>query len=131
MSDIRTMNLEVGEVEEVYDDTVEAGKVVGQYPTAASVVPEGTKVNLQISKGPDPSTLKPQEVTRDITVNLPADAENIINVQILMDGDVVYAGDVDPAMESSVTFTVTTTGTRMFTVYVDGALYSTFTKEFV
>ena len=48
-----------------------------------------------------------------------------------MDGEVVYAGNVDPSMEASVTFTVTTTGTRLFTVYVDGALYSTFTKEFV
>ena len=130
MSDIRTMNLEVGEIEEVYDDTVEAGKVVGHYPTAATEVPEGSKVNLQISKGPDPSTL-PQEVTRDITVNLPSNASDIINVQILMDGEVVYAGNVDPSMEASVTFTVTTTGTRLFTVYVDGALYSTFTKEFV
>ena len=130
MSDIRTMNLEVGEVEEVYDDTVEAGRVVGQYPTAATEVAEGTKVNLQISKGPDPSTLKPQEVTKDITVSLP-DAADTINVQVLMDDELVYSGDVDTAMEASVTFTVTSTGTHMFTVYVDGALYSSFTKEFV
>ena len=54
---LNTYNLEPGDIDkEVYHDTVEAGRVIIQYPEAETMVPEGTKVNLQVSMGPDPST---------------------------------------------------------------------------
>lgn len=37
------MNLAVGKTDEVYSDTVEAGKVVGQYPAAYTQVTRAPK----------------------------------------------------------------------------------------
>lgn len=120
------MNL-VGDFKEVFSDTVPAGTVVDQYPAVSNVVAEGTKVNLQISKGPDPDA-QPKEVTKTITVDLPV-YDEVVNVQVLMDGELVYGSDVDTSMEI-VSFTVTASGTKTFSVYVNGSLDHTFKEEF-
>ena len=131
LSDIRTLNLEQGAVDEVYDDTVEAGKVVGQYPVPTTEVEEGTKVNLQVSKGPDPSSQQPQNVTKVVDIALP-DSGGPVNVQVMMDDQVVYAKDVDTAMELYVSVTVTAPAgeTKTLSVYFDGVLASSPTVEF-
>jgi len=50
---IEAKNLVVGNVTEDYSDTVESGKVISQSVTAKSSVPEGTSIDLVVSKGPD------------------------------------------------------------------------------
>lgn len=45
--------LEVGEIHETYDDYVPAGIVMGTDPAASEEVPEGSSVDLVISKGPE------------------------------------------------------------------------------
>ncbi len=50
---IEAKKLVVGTVTEDYSDTVEAGKVVSQDVSAKSEVPEGTTINLVVSKGPE------------------------------------------------------------------------------
>lgn len=129
-SDIAMMNLKVGRVDEVYSDTVEAGKVAGQYPAAAEEVPEGTEVNLQISKGPDPAN-QTQEVTKTVDITLP-DTGGVVNVQVMMDGAVIFSQDVDTAMELSVPVTVTAPAgeTKTLTVYFDGVQSDSFSVEF-
>lgn len=126
-SSIDFLNLEVGEVKELFSDTVPAGKVISQYPTATTVVEEGSKVNLQVSKGVDPETL-PKDVTKTIQIDLPPYEEKV-NVQVLMDGKLVYGEDVDTALES-VSFEITASGTKTFSVYVNGTLDHTFVEEF-
>ena len=130
-SDLRTSNLEVGETEEVYDDTVPAGQVVSHYPTYGTEVAEGTKVNLQISKGPDPSTQEPQMVTKEVSIPLP-DTGGVVNVTVMMDGTVVYTGDVDTAMETAVPVTVTAEegSSKTLFVYINGTQYGNYTVEF-
>jgi len=128
-SRITTMNLVVGNVTPVYSETVPVGKVVSHYPDATTTVKEGTRVNLEISKGPDPS-LPPPEVTRTVTVQMP-DAGKVVNVQVMMDGDLIHIENVDTAMTSAIEFEVTASGTKDLTVYIDGALYKTIKKEFV
>lgn len=127
-SKIKLMNLEVGTVTQVYSNTIQAGKVVSQYPVATTVVDEGTKVNLEISKGPDPST-QPKEVTLTIDIPLP-NTGAVVNVQVMMDGAVIYQENADTAMKSSVSFTVTASGTKTLSVYLDGVLTDTMVKEF-
>lgn len=129
-SNIRTMNLEVGEIEQVFDDTIAAGKVAGQYPAPLTEVPEGTRVNLQISKGPDPATL-PKEITKTIEISLP-DNGVVVNVQVLMDGQVILAKNVDTAMELSCSVTITAMeGERKtLVVYIDGVLTDSIPVEF-
>ena len=119
-SDIRLSNLTVGETEEVFDDTVPAGYVVGQYPAAGTTVDEGTTVNLQVSKGPDPDK-QPQEVEKTITVDLP-DGDEPVNVQAMMDGQVIFNETKDPTMDLSVDIPVKgkTGETKTVTIYFNG-----------
>ena len=119
-SDIRLSNLTVGETERVYDDTVPEGYVVGQYPAAGTEVPEGTTVNLQVSKGPDPDK-QPQEMEKTITVNLP-DSESPVNVQAMVDGQVIFSETKDPTMDLSVDIPVKGKAgeTKTVTIYFDG-----------
>ena len=125
-SDLNTMNLTVGKTDEVYSDTVEAGKVVGQYPAAYTQVDAGTKVNLQISKGPDPASA-PKEVTQNVDIDLPVSSQSV-SVQVIMDGQVIFDESVDAAMNTSVSVPVTGTAgeTKTLTVYFDGVRSSTF-----
>ncbi|MEI3141478.1 MAG: PASTA domain-containing protein [Lawsonibacter sp.] len=97
-SDLNTMNLAVGKTDEVYSDTVQAGKVVGQYPAAYTQVEAGTKVNLQISKGPDPASA-PKEVTKNVDIDLPVSSQSV-SVQVIMDGEVIFDESVDAAMNT-------------------------------
>lgn len=46
---------EVGTVKEQYDSTVDEGKVIDQDPDSGKEAAEGTRINLVISKGPEPA----------------------------------------------------------------------------
>ncbi len=123
---LNTYNLEPGDIDkEVYHDTVEAGRVIIQYPEAETMVPEGTKVNLQVSMGPDPSTQqppnKPEEVNLTFPVQLPATGE-IVNVRATLDGEEVYNQDVDTAMEAAVDIPLSGTGTKHLVVYINDSI---------
>ena len=123
---LNTYNLEPGDIDkEVYHDTVEAGRVIIQYPEAETMVPEGTKVNLQVSMGPDPSTQQspnePEEVNLTFPVQLPATGE-IVNVRATLDGEEVYNQDVDTAMEAAVDIPLSGTGTKHLVVYINDSI---------
>ena len=129
LSQIALQNLEQGEIIPVYSDTVEAGKVVDQYPAANTEVSEGDKVNLNVSQGPDPAT-QPKEVT--VTVDIPNIPDNgdVVNVTVMMDGNVLYENDIDTAMDLpnvSVPVTGTVGETKTLTVYINGVLRDTLT----
>ena len=120
-STIDTYNLTHGSENEVFDDTIEAGHVVSQYPVAGAEVSEGSQVNLLISKGPDPNAQQePVEATRTIYIDLPLDADGILNLRVLMDGEEIYNQDVDASMQTSVPVTVTGSGVKFLTVYING-----------
>ena len=123
---LNTYNLEPGDIDkEVYHDTVEAGRVIIQYPEAETMVPEGTKVNLQVSMGPDPSTQQspnePEEVNLTFPGQLPATGE-IVNVRATLDGEEVYNQDVDTAMEAAVDIPLSGTGTKHLVVYINDSI---------
>jgi serine/threonine-protein kinase len=134
-SDIRTMNLTVGKVDPVYDDEVEAGKVISQYPLAGTQVDEGTEVNLQVSLGPDPSKQVPQDVTKTITITLPdnEDAENSeVNLVVMMDGSVVWNKNYDTSMDlvAQVELTAPAGSTKSISYYFNGVLADAFDQTF-
>lgn len=72
-------NLVLGEVKQESSETVEAGKVISQNPSARSKVTEGTKVNLVVSSGSNSITVP------DLRNMTPAEAE-----QALADLKLVY-----------------------------------------
>ena len=123
-STIRTHNLGDGRVEEVYDAEVPAGQVVSQYPTEGTQVTVGTAVNLQISLGPDPNATQPEpeptEVTRDVYIDLPDDAEGLLNLRVTQDGREIFSETVNANMQTSVPVTVTGTGTITLDYYFNG-----------
>lgn len=52
---IKEAGLEVGTIDQSYNDDVDEGKVAEQTPNGNTKKAKGTKVNLVISKGPKPS----------------------------------------------------------------------------
>lgn len=130
-------NLTVGQFLPQYDETVEEGKVVSQYPIAGAQVTEGTEVNVIISKGPDPANKppeppEPQEVTKTVTVSLEG-FEGSVAVRLLMDGAEVGSAVADATMDTSVEVQVRGTtglGLRELAVYINGVASGTIPINF-
>ena len=136
--------LTAGRFEPQYDDTVEEGKVVSQYPLKDTKVKKGATVNVIISKGPDPATQTPDPgtdpdpgndpslVTRVISVSLSGHS-GTVNVRVLMDGSQVYSQDWDANMNMAVDVPIRgkpEMGTKELAIYIDGVLSHTDTVDF-
>ena len=128
-SKLALYNLTRGSVTPAFSSTVEAGKVIDQYPAAASEVEEGSAVNLIVSQGPDPSAEAPSQVTKTVTVPLPA-TDGEIYVSITLDGEIVYENTVDTAMNASISLDLTGSGSKTLQMYCDGSLYHETPVEF-
>lgn len=133
-SDITTRKLKMGTIDKMYHDTIPAGQVIYQYPAAGSKVEEGTKINLQVSKGPDPSTLpppEPEKITKEVEIPLPTDGETC-KVSVMMDGAVILEKEYDTAMDSSAKVSVTAPAgsTKTILYFFNGILSGQITQEF-
>ena len=116
------LGLEV-EVHEEASDTVEAGLVIRQNPTATTQVPAGSTVELWVSTGPE-SSGNEEEL---LIIPLPVDKETA-EVQIVVDGTIVFNESVD-CKQGNVPYTLTGTGTVSVEVYVDGVMDVNNTRE--
>lgn len=112
------LGLEV-EVYEEANDTVEAGLVIRQNPTATTQVPAGSTVELWVSTGPESGGNEGQEEEL-LIIPLPADKETA-EVQIVVDGTIVFNESVD-CKQGNLPYTLTGTGTVSVEVYVDGVM---------
>ncbi len=121
---ITLQNLSLGPVTFEYSDSIPAGNVISQNPAAYTTVAEGTSVSLVVSLGVEIVEPEIVDTTQMVTVDMPV-GDATIYVQVTMDGNSVYAGDVDTSMTSSITFPVTGSGTKALSVYFDGVLHST------
>ena len=65
-------NFKIGKTTESYSSSVEAGKVMDQDPRASRQMPEGTSINIVISKGEEP---KEQVSVPDLTNKTPKEAQ--------------------------------------------------------
>ena len=138
-SKILMRHLEIGDISEEYSSTIPKGTVLDQYPEAGTQVSEGIKVNLHISLGPDPSTLpvpepdpEPEENpdgSKTVSIPLPA-GDGMIHLRVEMDGEDIFNGEVDAAMNTSQMLTVFGSGTKKLYIYYDGALSRTMDVEF-
>ena len=145
-----------GRTEHEYDDTVEEGKVISQYPVAGTKVDPGTNVNLIISLGPDPSTQTPDPppvvdpdpgnqnnpdpgtttdptpVTKHVNVSL-VGYEGEVTIRLLLDGVEVGSATADATMDTAVDVPVqgkTGMGTREVAVYINGVAIGTIPVNF-
>ena len=111
-------NLVIGEVFEVWSNEFEAGIVIDQSITAYTEVPQGTSINLQVSKGADPSAQPPKDISKSFSVPVPGDAASV-KVTIKDGTSVVLERTVDTSLEAAVTCTVTGTGIKNYDIYFD------------
>ncbi|MEY8402328.1 Stk1 family PASTA domain-containing Ser/Thr kinase [Oscillospiraceae bacterium 44-34] len=141
LTEIDNCNLAQGNVEqEAYDDEIEEGKVISQYPLEGTDVTEGTEVNLVISKGPDPATLppdpppveEPTPVTKMVNVSLEG-YEGSVTIRLLLDGVEVGSATADATMDTAVDVAVqgmTGMGTKEVAIYINGVASGTKTVDF-
>ena len=138
-SKILMRHLEIGDISEEYSATIPKGTVMDQYPEAGTQVSEGIKVNLHISLGPDPSTLpapepdpepeENQDGSKTVSIPLPPE-DGMIHLRVEMDGEAVFDGEVDAAMNAYQMLTLFGSGSKKLYIYYDGALSRTIDVEF-
>ena len=142
VSKLTFQHLEIGDVTSEYHPTIPAGEVMDQYPTEGTQVSEGTKVNLQISLGPDPSTIPEPEpepaepvgpAAQVVTIPLPV-SDGMVRLTVRMDGEPILDAEMDAAMNDSVELTINPpasgVGERVLYVYYDNVLNRKITVEF-
>lgn len=98
----------VGDISYSYSSSVSEGLVMGQSPNANRPMTEGTKINIEISKGEEPAATVTVPDLRNMTA---AEAEDALAARNLIAkaGDSVYSSDVpagqvvsqDPAANST------------------------------
>ncbi len=121
-SKLELSNLEC-KVIETYSDTVPAGEVIDQNPQGGTEVDEGSTVNLEVSLGPDPSTI-PAEVSKVVVISMPQNLEpgELLHMTVTMNGETVLDKNIDTAMQMAVPVTVSGTGQTFLSVYFNGVL---------
>lgn len=122
-------NLVIDEVFHVWSSEYEAGVVVDQSVDAYTEVAQGTKINLQVSKGPDPSTVTPEEQTRVFQIVLPDEA-SVIHVEVRDGDNVILSRSADTTLDAALTCTVTGTGIKTYRIFFNGTLVRTETVDF-
>ncbi|MBE6956373.1 MAG: Stk1 family PASTA domain-containing Ser/Thr kinase [Ruminococcaceae bacterium] len=126
---IDLQNLKLGSVFQVWSSEYAAGVVVDQSIAAYTEVPQGTQINLQVSKGPDPSIQIPATKSKTISIDLPADSGQI-RVS-LKDGDtVIMERTVDTATNTTITFQVTGSGTKLYSIYFNDQFHASQSVDF-
>lgn len=150
-NDATEMGLTVTSMEEVYDDSVEAGKICWQSIDPTTKVEKGQTISFRVSKGPDPSSQPTTEPTPSptqstppteqpsqspsgsikslpINVNLPQDRETV-TVVVTVDGQEQYR-DTLPTVQQLVVVTLKGSGEQTVSIYFDGELSSTKSYNF-
>ena len=111
------LGLEV-EVYEEANDTVEAGLVIRQNPTATTQVPAGSTVELWVSTGPEESN--GEEGMEMIMIPLPDDRETV-TLQVLQDGNEILNETVNCAdYQYTFPLPVYGSGTSYVEILIDG-----------
>ena len=112
------LGLEV-EVHEEANDTVEAGLVIRQNPTATTQVPAGSTVELWVSTGPESGGNEDLQM-EPLIIALPTDRETA-EVQIVVNGVIEFNESV-PCRDGNYVYELYGTGTVSVEVYVDGVM---------
>ena len=123
-------------VQEEYSETVASGKVIRSNIVGGDRVDVTTTIILTISKGLEPTEppaasapTQPPEVTKFITIALPADKTEEYNLSIEFDEEMVVNVDVTPDT-ATYEFSLTGRGSGEFAIYIDGELLRTEKVDF-
>ena len=133
------------EIVQVWSSEYAAGVVVDQSIASFTEVPQGTKIKLQVSKGVDPATLKPEPepepqpepepepvpVPKTVSFRIALPDAPIMTFVVVKDGNTtVMEQSADCQLQRELSCTVTGTGTKNYDIYFDGSLVKTETVNF-
>ena len=150
-ADAEEMGLTVASMEEVYDASVEAGKICWQSIDPATQVEKGQTISFRVSKGPDSGAQPSEEPSQSpdpsqspagqpsqspsgqlntisYTVNLPQDREKVL-VVVTVDGQEQYRETLG-TVQQLVVINLKGSGEQTVSVYFDGELSSTRSYNF-
>ena len=140
------MGLVVSSMEEVYDASVPAGYVCWQSIDNKTQVEKGQTISFKVSKGPEPSTEPSTEPTPNqpdtsteptpggqlnaisYNIDLPRDRD-MVQVTVQVDGQTQYDKTLE-TVQQLVVVTLKGSGTQEISVYLDGQLSKTETRDF-
>lgn len=148
-SQMESLGLKVGNVEEFNNDLYAAGRVIWQSVPADTLVEPGTAIDFHVSKGPkstdDPTGTTTQEPTGDIPIpsgDVPATSSERtvlvdlsqysgnVRLRIMIGGNTVHDSTVDCSAVSSVSKAVYGTGVQEVFIYIDDVLVGYYELDF-
>ena len=112
---LEEMKLKIGDVKEEFSDQP-VGTILSQDPAAGTQVPEGTKINFVVSKGPEGGgTTTGIDI---VTIALPSDGRTTVKVTLMMNGAILAEESVDCA-QGSYSKEISGSGSGVVDVYID------------
>lgn len=81
---------------DVQESTVAEGTVIAQSPTAKTNLKKGSTVHLTVSAGhtatpaPEPATPAPVMKKKTLTITIPEDSEDTVNIKVVANGKEIY-----------------------------------------
>lgn len=148
-SQMDSMNLTVGKVDEFYNDQYAAGKVIWQSVAAGTPVEPGTVIDFHVSKGPVPGVDPEDPVDPQPTDDIPVPSEGVdlpttertvtvdlsaygsaVHLRIIVGDSMIHDSVVDSASVPTVTKTVYGSGVQEVFVYVNGRLVDNYDLDF-
>lgn len=148
-SQMDSMNLTVGKVDEFYNDQYATGKVIWQSVAAGTPVEPGTVIDFHVSKGPMPGVDPEDPVDPQPTEDIPVPSEGVdlpttertvtvdlsaygsaVHLRIIVGDSMIHDSVVDSASVPTVTKTVYGSGVQEVFVYVNGRLVDNYDLDF-
>ena len=151
-TEIEAAGLQWGTVTEQASDKPK-GVVISQSPSAGTKVEEGFRINVVLSSGVAPKeepeepieepgnetgnvgsetttgTVNSEMKTRYLSINLPQDGRESVNVSVKIGGQVIHEQNYD-TVSGVADIRLTSRGTKNVEVYIDGALSDSITLDF-
>lgn len=114
------VELDVGEVT-IEENPEVAGTIITQDPVANTKVEKGTKVNFVVSAGMATPTPTPDMKKKMLTITIPDDANDVVNVKVIANGKQIYSSTHNKS-EQTVDIPVQSSKDAKVQVYIDEKL---------
>lgn len=112
--------LVVGEIT-TEENPEEAGKIITQNPTENTEVEKGSKVSFVVSSGMATPTPAPEMKKKTLTITIPDDANDTVNVKVIANGKQIYNKNHQKS-EQTVDIPVQSSKDASVQVYIDEKL---------
>ena len=148
-SQMESLGLVVGKVEPFYSDQYAEGRVIWQSIPADTLVPPGTVIDFQVSKGPDPGSEPDPDPDPEPTDDIPIPSQGVdapvstktisvdlsqytgvVDLQIIVGTAVIHDSAVDCATNQTFTRSATGSGIQLVSIYINGQLVESYELDF-